>query len=112
MTAMMMAIIMVLTYAVRVPAVATRGYVHLGDSAIFLAVLLLGWRYGAVAAAFGSALSDLLGGYAYFAPLTFVVKAIMAAVLGLFMEKAFNKERSAGASVVVSGLGMVLAGII
>ena len=38
-TAMMMAIILVLTYLVRIPAVATRGYIHLGDAAIFLAVL-------------------------------------------------------------------------
>ena len=39
------------------------GYAHLGDAAIFLMVLFLGRRETLIAACFGSALSDLLGGF-------------------------------------------------
>ena len=63
MTAMMMGLIMVMTYIPKVPVPATQGYVHLGDCMIFFGVLLLGWKYGAVAAGLGSALADVLGSY-------------------------------------------------
>ena len=63
MTAMMMGLIMVMTYIPKVPVPATQGYVHLGDCMIFFGVLLLGWKYGAVAAGLGSVLADVLGSY-------------------------------------------------
>ena len=61
MTALMMCIIMIATMFIRVPIPGTQGYVHLGDAMIFLSVLILGWKYGAVAAAFGSMLADVVG---------------------------------------------------
>ena len=48
-TALMMCLIMVAILFIRVPIPFTQGYVHLGDAMIFLAVLVLGWKYGAVA---------------------------------------------------------------
>ena len=111
-TAMMMAIILVLTYLVRIPAVATSGYIYLGDAAIFLAVLILGPRFGAIAGGFGSALADLLGGFAYFAPVTLVVKALMAYVLGAFLHGALKKPRGFGATMGITAVGMTLAGLL
>ena len=92
MTALMMGLIMVMTFIIRIPVPATQGYIHLGDCMIFLAVLVLGWKHGAIAAGVGSAMADLIGGYAIYAPVTLVVKFLMAAAVGLFIEKALKKD--------------------
>ncbi|MEA4923060.1 MAG: ECF transporter S component [Eubacteriaceae bacterium] len=110
MTAMMMCLIMVMTFIIRVPVPATEGYIHLGDCMIFLGVLLLGWKWGAVAAGVGSALADLLGGYAYYAPITLVVKAVMAIAVGLFIQAALKKGASALKLRVMEVTGMCIGG--
>lgn len=86
MTGLMMCLVMVATMIIRIPIPATEGYVHLGDAAIFMSVLILGKKGGAFAAGIGSALADLLSGYAYYAPITLVVKALMAILTGLVLE--------------------------
>jgi len=113
MTALMMGIIMVATMFIRIPIPATRGYVHLGDSMIFMAVLILGWRSGAVAAAFGAMLADVLSGYALYAPWTFVIKALMAIVMGLFIVLLSGKKQAKIAGIPVPQIiGMVLGGMV
>nr|WP_294681597.1 ECF transporter S component [uncultured Anaerotignum sp.] len=84
-TAMMAAITFVGIYAVKIPSL--HGYSHMGDCMIFLSVLLLGTRRGALAGGIGAALSDLLGGYMHWILPTFIIKYIMAAVMGLFIDK-------------------------
>ena len=94
MTALMMSLIMVATMFIRVPIPGTQGYVHLGDAMIFLSVLILGWKYGALAAAFGSMLADVIGGFAMWGPWSFAIKGIMALILGLMMAKLSGGENS------------------
>ena len=77
MTGVMAALVFVMTYVPKVPVPATGGYVHLGDGAIFLAALTLG-PLGIPAAAIGSGLSDLMGGYVVYALPTVVIKGLMA----------------------------------
>lgn len=84
-TGLMMGLIVVCTMFIKVPIPMTTGYVHLGDAMIYLAVLLLGWKYGTVAAAVGSTLGDLLAGFAMWAPWTFVIKGLMALITGLII---------------------------
>ncbi len=91
-TAMMMCLILVSTYFFKIPTIATKGYVHLGDAAIYLAVMVLGKKNGAIAAGVGSCLSDLLGGYAYYAPWTLGTKLLMALVAGIFLDRAARKS--------------------
>ena len=55
-TGLMMCLVMVATMFIKVPIPFTQGYVHLGDSMIFLSVLVLGTRNGCIAAGVGSAL--------------------------------------------------------
>lgn len=93
MTGMMMCIILVGTMLIRIPVPATGGYVHLGDTAIFIAVLLLGRNKGALAAGVGSALADLLSGYAFYAPWTLVIKAFMGFVTGAALEHMRKKGK-------------------
>ena len=85
-TGIMTSLVMVATMIIRVPVPFTQGYVHLGDAMIFLAVLIVGKKYGTFAGGVGSALADLLSGYAYYAPWTFVVKGLMAFVVGAALE--------------------------
>jgi uncharacterized membrane protein len=74
-TGLMMAMIVVATMLIVIPVpFSSGGYIHLGDAMIFLSVLILGWRYGAVAAGVGSMLSDIFLGYAAYAPWTLFVK--------------------------------------
>lgn len=79
MAGVMAALVFVMTYVPKVPVPVTGGYVHLGDGAIFLATLLLG-PLGIPAAAIGSGLSDILGGYLVYALPTMVIKALVALI--------------------------------
>ena len=109
---MMMGLIMAMTIIIRIPVPATHGYIHLGDCMIFMAVLLLGWKRGAVAAGLGSALADIIGGFAIYAPVTFVVKFMMAAVVGLFLSKALKKEHPVVVITLMEIVGMLIGGAV
>ena len=72
--AMLCALVFVFTF-LSVPAGV--GHVNLGDGALLLAAWSLGGPWAVIAAAGGAALADLAGGYALYAPATFVIKALM-----------------------------------
>jgi len=113
MTAMMMCLILVATFAIRIPSPFTQGYVHLGDTMIFLSVLILGKKNGAIASGFGSALADIMGGYAAYAIWTFLIKALMAYIMGLFIEiiiKKKSKPIMIGSVPLAEVIGMIIAG--
>jgi len=84
-TAMMAALVFVGIYLIKIPV--PNGYTHLGDCMIFLGVLLLGKKRGALAGAIGATISDVLGGYMNWAIPTFFIKYIMAFIMGLFIDK-------------------------
>ena len=75
-TAMFTAMIFVLTRFVSVPVAS--GYVHFGDALIYIVASTLGGPWAVFAAMVGEALADLAGGYAFYAPATLIVKALMA----------------------------------
>ena len=54
------------------------GYANLGDCFVIICGGLLGSWWGFAAAAVGAALSDIILGYAVYAPATFIIKGIMA----------------------------------
>ncbi len=83
----MAAMICVLTIFPHIPLGS--GYIHLGDGLILLAVMLLG-PLGIPAAAVGSMLADLLV-YPVYAPVTLVVKGLMAAVAWMIYRKNDRK---------------------
>lgn len=76
---MMAALVFVATYFFKLPVSITQGYIHLGDGFILLGASLLGWA-SVPAAAIGSALADLLGGYTLYILPTFVIKGLVATV--------------------------------
>ena len=89
-TALLAALTYVMTRVVQVPTVG--GYTNLGDSMCLLAGLVLGPWYGFAAAGVGSALVDLLSGYAYYVPGTLVIKFTMAVAAAYIFEAM--RERS------------------
>ncbi|MDR1245723.1 MAG: ECF transporter S component [Clostridiales Family XIII bacterium] len=93
-TGLMTALITVTTIVIPIPIPFTNGYVHPGDSMVFMAVLLLGRRSGALAAGFGSAFADVVLGFFIWAPFTFVIKSVMAFIVGLVIEKCAEKHRN------------------
>lgn len=90
--ALMIALIFVGTYTIKVPVPATGGYIHLGDSMIFLAVLLLEKKDGALCAALGGGLSDLLTGATMWILPTLIIKFVMAWIMGEVLEKGITKH--------------------
>ena len=92
---MMAALIFVATYFIKLPMVMTNGYVHLGDGFILLAASMLGWA-AVPAAALGSMLADLMGGYAVYLLPTFIIKGAVAAVAVLAMRASHECLRVLG----------------
>lgn len=101
-TGLMAALVMAATSFFKVPVVATNGYIHLGDAMAFLSVIILGRRNGTIAAASGSALADLLGGYAHWAPWTFIIKAAMAFIAGTILMAEKNGAENVTAEKVTA----------
>lgn len=103
-TALMTCLVLLGTLLFRIPIPMTQGYVHLGDAMIYIGVLLLGKKQGAAAAALGSSLGDVLGGFAFWAPWTFIIKFAMAFAAGSLIEKSSKiVSMIAGGFIMCSG---------
>ena len=130
------ALVFVLTYFPKVPVPVTGGYVHLGDGAIFLAALLLG-PLGIPAAAIGSGLADLIGGYMLYVIPTVIIKGLVALVawklyrkgswvsavvafvlaeavmvLGYFLFECFTSGAPAAAAAILPNVMQGVAGVV
>ncbi len=85
------------------------GYIHAGDAVVLLGAFLLGSRWGAFAAGLGSAIADLLAGYALYAPATFVIKALMAITAAFVLKKCSRHKpaRNALPAALIAELIMI-----
>lgn len=82
-TALFTALTCAATLVIQIPMPVTNGYVNIGDCFVLLGAWVLGPLYGAFAGGVGSALADLLSGYAFYVPGTLLIKAAMAVVAAL-----------------------------
>lgn len=80
-SALFAAIICVTTFVIQIPIAVTGGYINIGDGFVLLSGIVLG-PYGFLAAGIGSALADIFFGYFLYAPATFVIKGLMALIMG------------------------------
>lgn len=88
-TALFIAIVFFGAFIIKIPG--PFGYMHIGDSMIFLAVLMLGGKRGAVAGGLGAAIADIVSGYTIWAVPTMICKAAMAIVMGMMIKhRAFG----------------------
>ena len=104
-TALLMGVVAVVTMMVNVPLPGVKGYVNMGDTVVLLSGLLFGPVMGAAAGGLGSALADLLLGYAYWAPWTLAIKGVEGLLAGWLMGRVNNKPALAAAP---AGAVMVL----
>ena len=74
--ALFAALTTVLTYYVKIPP--HNGYMHIGDSMIYLCASILPYPLAALSAGIGAALSDAIGGYTMYIIPTFIIKALLA----------------------------------
>lgn len=111
-SALLMGLTLAATILIRIPIPATQGYVHFGDTILMLSVLILGKKRGALAGAIGMAAADILGGYAIFAPATFVAKMIMGLLIGITIEKIseFRTGSSKGALAIAVLMAVLSCG--
>lgn len=100
---MMAALVFVATWFIKLPVSLTQGYIHLGDGFILLGAALLG-KIAIPAAAVGSMLADLLGGYTVYCLPTFLIKGAVAAVA----VQAFRRS----CSPIIRILWMILAELV
>jgi uncharacterized membrane protein len=107
MTAMFAALTLLATFIIKIQT-PTFGYIHLGDAFVLLSGFFLGPFLGGLAAGIGSALSDLLGGYAIWVPGTFAIKYFTAFVAA-FVFGALTKK---GTRKNFRVPGIVLSGVI
>ena len=80
------------------------GYVHLGDTVIYLAAALLPTPYAVAAAAVGAGLADILVAPVW-APFTIVIKAVMALTFTAKKER-FLCGRNALATLIAGVIGV------
>ena len=106
-SAIMAALVTVATYIIQVPIPQTGGYLNVGDAMIFAASLTFGSAVGGVTGGVGSAISDLVSGYAHFAPITLVIKGVEGALAGFISDgKSLTRDLiavGAGGAVMVFG---------
>ncbi len=116
-TAVMTAIVFVLTRMVQVPTPA-KGYIHLGDAGVFFSAFAFGPWIGAVAGGLGTGLADVTSGYLQWAPFSLLIHGAQGWIVGWASERwkgvtGLILSAVVGGVIVVAGYlvaGMILAG--
>ena len=92
MVAVLTAVVVVFTLVVRVPT--AKGYLNLCDVAICFIAFTFGPWSAFIAAGLGTALADLISGYAQWAPISFVVHGVEGLLIALIVKQKGNEAVS------------------
>ncbi len=103
-SAMFAALIFIATFLIKIPTPGTTGYVHPGDAFVILSGVFLTPFYSFFAAAIGSALSDLAGGYFIYVPITFFVKGLIGLICALIYRRLGKKQDKPSAAMFFCGI--------
>ncbi len=105
------ALVFIATTFLAIPIPTGYGYLHLGDTFVYLCGALMG-PIGAFPAAIGSFLADIAAGYAMYALPTFVIKGldafVVASVLAVFKKKMVENKVKIQHLAIASILGGVV----
>ena len=83
------------------------GYVNLGDAVILIAAYLLG-PFAFFPAAIGSALGDLMAGYAKYIIPTFIIKGAMGAIAGAILLSKEGKQIPIARRIIAAVLAEII----
>lgn len=98
---MLAALVCTATMVIKIPSPLS-GYLNLGDGIVLLSGWLMPPLYGFMAAALGSALADILSGFVVYAPVTFLIKGVMALTV-YTGHRLLCKKWGALAAYILSG---------
>lgn len=101
-TAMMTAMVMIATTFFKIPN--AMGYIHLGDGFVLLAAIILPKRYACFAGGVGAGLADIYGGYAVWAPWTFVIKIAMVLIVQFFFDILIKRASNENHAAKLAGI--------
>lgn len=85
-SSLLIALVAVSTMVIKIPVIATEGYIHLGDSMIFLSAIIFGKKKGSIAGGIGSAMADLILGYTHWIIPSLIIKGLMGYIVGLISD--------------------------
>ena len=81
--AILTAVTAVFTSVVKIPIAPTKGYLNLGDVAIYFTAFTFGPVSALIAGGVGTAMADILSPYAQWAPISLLVHGLQGLVAGL-----------------------------
>ncbi len=109
--AILSAVTVVFTLAVRIPFAPTRGYFTLADVGVYFSSFAFGPLIGLVVGGLGTGMADVLGGYAHFAIWSLLIHGLQGLVAGLLGHRrglpGMVAGWIAGAVVMVGGYFLV-----
>ncbi len=102
------ALVAISTMIITIPMIGTQGYVNVGDTMIFITAILLGPKAGLIAGGVGSALADLLLGFAFWAPWTLVIKGIEGFIAGMLGQTSFARYKKITPRIILAMIAAAL----
>lgn len=113
--AILIAVTAVFTLIIRIPVAPTRGYINFGDVAIFFTAITFGPFTALLAGGLGTALADLLGGFVWWVPFTFLAHGLQGLAVGLILRNRINIPgillAFISATIIMAGIYYITAGI-
>ena len=107
--ALFAALTCIATLVIQLRVTPTGGYVNLGDCIVLLCAWLLPPSYGMAAAGVGSMMADVVSGYAFYAPATLVIKALMALAGGALFRWCVRRAKNSRAPIAACILSAAAA---
>lgn len=105
-SAILAALVAVVTNFIKVPTPATGGYINIGDTMVMFSAMVFGPVVGVFAGGVGSALGDIMGGFPGWAPITLVVKGLEGLAIGYIARNSDDVSTLVIAGII-GGLIMV-----
>ena len=106
--AILTAVTVVMTIAVRIPVAPTRGYINLGDMAIYFTALSFGPLAAFTTGGLGTAIADIISGYPQWALFSFLIHGLQGLAVG-FLYKALP-QKSANITAFAAGTAIMAGG--
>ena len=108
--AILTAVTVVMTIAVRIPIAPTRGYINLGDLAIYFTALSFGPAAAFIAGGLGTAIADIISGFSQWAPFSFLIHGLQGLAVGLILKLLLRRENKF--SITISGIIIFAVGTV
>lgn len=106
-TALVTALVFIGAKVIQINTLA--GFIHAGDFMVLLSPIILGRKYGVISSSIGMVLVDIASGYVIWAPFTFIIKGIMAFIIGTIVGEKELELKKLVISFITSGIFMVVA---